>query len=86
MTPILTLSDKRLLKQKDKYAVLCWNKRQQKFHFFHLEEIPAKWFGWQPIKIVKAARSGFTISESIYQMNKEIERVKISRKRTNIQA
>lgn len=80
MTPILTFSDKRLQKQKDKYAVLCWNKRQQKFKFFHVDNIPEKWFGWKPIKIVKAAQSGLTISESIYKMNKELENVKITRR------
>lgn len=81
MAPILLISDKRVQKQKDKYAVLCWHKGQQKFHFFHVDNLPEKEYGWQAIKIVWAATSGLTISESIYKLNQELSRVKIKRVR-----
>lgn len=72
--------DPRIQKLAGTHAILCYHKKDNEWQFFHVDNLPEKWLGWQPVKMVRAARSGFTISESIYQLNQELKNVKITRR------
>lgn len=83
MKPILSVSDKRLKKLYNSHAALCVRPATKEWRFFNVDNIPERWLGWRFVRVIRAARSGLTISESIAKLNIELANYKITLKRKN---
>lgn len=79
MRPVLSLKDKRLSKFYDTHAAL--GVRGEETKFFNLDNFPDNWVC---LGVTKVAISGLTISEAIYEYNKELKNVRIIARRKPI--
>lgn len=85
MKPILSLSDKRVQKLARTHAAFMYRQASNEWKFYNLDNLPEKWLGWKFIRVVPAARSGFTISESIARLNSQLAGLKVTVKRKTTQ-